>query len=109
MNGRHEPAPYRIRVKGLLGETLLTAFPGMAAHSDHGETVLVGSLLDQAALHGVLAEIEALGLELIELHRLEASARAAESTASDDDGSSGSAGPFDLADRHETTERSPSP
>jgi hypothetical protein len=34
-----------------------------------GETVLTGRIQDQAALHGVLAQIEALGLELIEIRR----------------------------------------
>jgi hypothetical protein len=33
-------------------------------------TVLTGPLPDQAALYGVLAEIEALGLELLEVRRL---------------------------------------
>jgi hypothetical protein len=32
--------------------------------------MLTGTLPDQAALYGVLAEAEALGLELIELRRL---------------------------------------
>jgi hypothetical protein len=32
--------------------------------------MLTGTLRDQAALHGVLAEIEALGLELLEVRRL---------------------------------------
>ena len=32
--------------------------------------MLVGVLADQAALYGVLAEIEALGLELIEVRRI---------------------------------------
>jgi len=35
-----------------------------------GDTVLTGSLEDQAAVYGVLAQIEALGLELIELRRI---------------------------------------
>ena len=35
-----------------------------------GDTVLTGPLPDRAALHGVLAEIEALGLELLEVRRL---------------------------------------
>ena len=35
-----------------------------------GDTVLTGALADQAALYGVLAEVEALGLELIEVRRL---------------------------------------
>jgi hypothetical protein len=38
--------------------------------SSGGDTVLTGSLPDRAALYGVLAEIEALGLELLEVRRL---------------------------------------
>jgi hypothetical protein len=34
------------------------------------DTLLTGTVSDQAALHGVLAEIEALGLELVGLSRL---------------------------------------
>jgi hypothetical protein len=60
---------YEIRVRGLLGETVLHAFPTLHAEARGGETVLVGAVLDQAALHGVLAQIEALGLELIEVRR----------------------------------------
>ena len=64
-----EPAHYEIRVGGLLGETLLTAFPTLHAEADTGDTVLTGALPDEAALHGVLAQIEALGLVLLELRR----------------------------------------
>lgn len=64
-----KPARYHIRVRGLLGETLLTAFPHLRAETGAGETVLSGSLPDQAALHGVLAQIEALGLELLGISR----------------------------------------
>jgi hypothetical protein len=60
---------YEIRVRGHLGATLLQAFPTLRAARDGGETVLSGPLPDQAALHGVLAEIAALGLELLELRR----------------------------------------
>jgi hypothetical protein len=34
------------------------------------DTLLVGALADQAALHGVLAQIEALVLELLEVRRV---------------------------------------
>jgi hypothetical protein len=63
------PVWYEIRVRGLLGKTLLGAFPGMRARAHEKDTVLCGPVADQAALHGVLAEIEALGLELLELRR----------------------------------------
>ena len=60
---------YEIRVRGLLGGTLLGAFPGLRARADGTETVLSGPVVDQAALFGVLNQIEALGLELLELRR----------------------------------------
>lgn len=67
------PAPsvrYEILIRGLLGETLLAAFPALHAEARGAVTVLSGALPDQAALYGVLAQIEALGLELLELRRL---------------------------------------
>ena len=69
MNQRRNDAPYEIRIHGMLGGSLKEAFPGLIVREDHGETVLTGRLPDQAALHGVLAQIEALGLELIEIRR----------------------------------------
>jgi len=48
------PVWYKIRVRGLLGKTLLGAFPGMCARAHEKETVLCGPVADQAALHGVL-------------------------------------------------------
>ena len=67
MTGNARPRLYRIRIRGVLGETLLAAFPSLEAERRSGVTVLSGTLPDQAALHGVLAEIEALGLELLEV------------------------------------------
>lgn len=60
---------YEIRVHGILGDRLLTAFPGLIAVTDHGDTLLLGPLPDQSALHGVLGQIESLGLELVEVRR----------------------------------------
>jgi hypothetical protein len=62
-------AMYLIRIKGHLGVTLLSAFPAMASQRQGPETVLTGAL-DRSALHGVLAEIEALGLDLLEVRQL---------------------------------------
>jgi hypothetical protein len=63
------PAPYVIRINGHLGATVLSAFPGLASRHRGAHTVLTG-LLDPSALYGVLAEIEALGLDLLELRKL---------------------------------------
>lgn len=60
---------YEIRVRGILGSRLVAAFPDLDAIVDRGDTVLTGRLPDQSALHGVLAQIEALGLELVEVRR----------------------------------------
>jgi hypothetical protein len=63
------PAPYMIRINGHLGAAVLSAFPALAPRQDRAHTVLTG-LLDQSALYGVLADIEALGLDLLELRKL---------------------------------------
>jgi hypothetical protein len=65
-----DPVLYQIRVDGHLGPTLLTAFPALVPQQQGAETVLTGLLPDTAALYGVLAEIEALGLDLLEVRKL---------------------------------------
>jgi hypothetical protein len=63
------PARYAIRIHGRLGATVLSAFPAMAPQWQGADTVLTG-LLDRSALYGVLAEVEALGLDLLEVRLL---------------------------------------
>ena len=63
------PAPCVIRINGHLGATVLSAFPKLEPRHHGAYTVLTG-LLDPSALCGVLAEIEALGLELLEIRKL---------------------------------------
>ena len=72
MGTQRESGPwrYQIRIGGRLGQTFRSAFPGLQARADGADTVLAGVLADQVALYGVLAEAEALGLELIEVRRL---------------------------------------
>jgi hypothetical protein len=60
---------YQIRVRGALGRTIRGAFPALRAQRQGADTVLTGTLPDQAALFGVLAQVEALGLELLEVRR----------------------------------------
>ena len=62
-------ARYMIRINGHLGATLLSAFPTLAWQRQGQETVLTG-VLDRPGLYGVLAEIEALGLDLLEVRRI---------------------------------------
>jgi hypothetical protein len=64
------PALYTIRINGHLGAMLLSAFPAMMPERHGAETVLTG-LLDRSALYGVLADIDALGLDLLEVRLLE--------------------------------------
>jgi len=63
------PARYAIRINGHLGATALAAFPALAPRRHGAHTVLTG-LLDRSALYGVLAEVEALGLDLLEVRQL---------------------------------------
>lgn len=64
------PGWYTIRIRGRLGATVLSAFPTMESELTGSETVLTGLLEDRSAVFGVLAQIEALGLELLELRQI---------------------------------------
>ena len=63
------PDLYSIRISGHLGPTALSAFPSMVSQLKGSDTQLTG-ILGRSALYGVLAQIEALGLDLVELRRL---------------------------------------
>ena len=65
-----DKARYEIHVGGHLGVTIRSAFPELRARTQDGDTILSGVFADQAALYGVLTQIETLGLELIEVRRL---------------------------------------
>jgi hypothetical protein len=68
--GRDPQQRYEICVHCHLGDTIRSAFPDLEARERGGDTTLSGVFADQAALYGVLAQIERLGLELIEVRRL---------------------------------------
>jgi hypothetical protein len=68
---------YEIRIKGRLSDSRLAAFEGLTTTVQPVETVLHGPVQDQAALHGLLDRIQSLGLELVEIRQLSASAHEA--------------------------------
>ena len=61
---------YEIRVNGVLDSGWSAWFDGLQVTSDErGQTVIAGPVADQAALHGLLAKVRDLGLELLEVRR----------------------------------------
>jgi hypothetical protein len=72
VNGSGRPARYEIRVESVLDEVWADWFGGLQLSRDGGQTVIVGLLPDQPALHGLLTKIADLGLSLISVRRLDA-------------------------------------
>jgi hypothetical protein len=65
---------YHLRVEGQLGSGWSEWFAGMAlSQTESGDTLLSGPVVDQAALHGLLARIRDLNLTLIAVERIESS------------------------------------
>jgi hypothetical protein len=63
---------YEIRVKGHLDQHWSAWFDGMVITNEtHGDTVISGNVVDQAALHALLSKIYNLNLTLIALWRIE--------------------------------------
>ena len=63
-------ASYRIVVRGELDERFGHLFNGMKMERVEGTTVLTGSVIDQAQLHGFIDRLEELGLELLSVKQL---------------------------------------
>jgi len=61
---------YAFRITGKLTSALMAALHPLEVTATTTETVLVGDVIDNAELHGLIARIEALGLDLVELQRL---------------------------------------
>ncbi len=73
---------YRIRCRGELGAEWSAWFAGMTVQAEPEDvTLLVGRLADQAALHGVLAAIRDLGLELVSVESIAPAAPQAQATS----------------------------
>ena len=72
MENHHEPGLYEIRLKGHLDAKWDDWFDSLTiTRADNGETLLRGSVVDQAALHGVLRKVRDLGLPLLSVIQVE--------------------------------------
>ena len=65
-----ESCTYRIHIKGRLDRKWEDWFGGLEITYTNGDTILQGTVPDQAALHGILAKINELGLLLLSVERL---------------------------------------
>ncbi|MCU0485407.1 MAG: hypothetical protein MUC85_04790 [Anaerolineales bacterium] len=66
-----KPAFYQIRVQGTLDQSWSDWFDGITFTQQDSETLLAGVVIDQAALHGILAKLNDLGLTIISVERRE--------------------------------------
>jgi hypothetical protein len=68
----HEARLYEIRLKGHLDTRWSARFDGLSfTHASDGTTVIHGLVADQAALHGLLAQVRDLGLPLVSVIHVE--------------------------------------
>ena len=64
-----EPITYALTFQGEAGKAVRAAFNDFDLSTKDGLTTLRADVPDQAALHGVIERIRALGLELVDVRR----------------------------------------
>jgi hypothetical protein len=62
---------YAIRVRGDLAPATLNALPELHGEPYGADTILTGELVDRSAFYGLVARLDALGLDLLEVRRIE--------------------------------------
>src|SRR5213078_1667688 len=66
-----QPLVYQIRIEGHLGRQWTDWFGGLTITlEDNGDTLLTGTVIDQAALHGLLKKVRDLGMPLLSVNRV---------------------------------------
>lgn len=71
LQGHGEQVVYRIRVRGVIDSTWSDWFDGLTVCPQaNGDTLLIGPVRDQSALHGLLAKVRDLGLPLLSVKRV---------------------------------------
>jgi hypothetical protein len=79
MSNKHNPAHdsdqpmvYHIRLKGHLSLQWTGWFDGLIIRlEENGDTLLTGTVVDQAALHGILKKVRDLGMPLLSVNSVE--------------------------------------
>jgi hypothetical protein len=67
-----QPTIYQIRIKGHLGSEWTDWFGGLTVTpEDGGDTLLTGSVVDQAELYGLLRKVRDLGMPLVSVISIE--------------------------------------
>jgi hypothetical protein len=63
------PKNYEFRIRGHLGHQWQEWFTGLTIlPEEDGNTLLVGAVVDQAALHGILKKVRDLGIPLLSVN-----------------------------------------
>jgi hypothetical protein len=66
-----QPMVYQIRIKGHLSSQWTDWFEGLTITLEKdGNTLLTGTVIDQAALHGLLKKVRDLGMPLLSVNRV---------------------------------------
>ncbi len=66
-----QPTVYQIKIKGQLNSQWSEWFEGLTITlGEDGNTLLTGSVIDQAALHGVLKKVRDLGMPLLSVNSI---------------------------------------
>ena len=67
----YQPIVYQIRIKGHLGREWTDRFEGLTITLEkNGDTLLTGTVVDQAALHGLLRKVRDAGMPLVSVMRV---------------------------------------
>lgn len=70
----NQPMVYQIKINGHLGDQWADWFDGLTITlEEDGNTLLTGTVIDQAALHGLLKKVRDLGMPLLSINSVEIS------------------------------------
>ncbi len=72
INDQTQTMVYQIRIKGHLGHQWKNWFENLSiSQESNGDTLITGTVIDQAALYGLLKKVRDLGTPLVSVIRVE--------------------------------------